>query len=58
MLHVNVHVVKNGKRSVSAMRRIKTYLRTTITQSRLNNIMVLHIHRDLTDKVDHTAVLK
>ena len=49
---------KNGKRSAFAMRRIKTYLRTTPTQSQLNNIMVLHIHRDLTDKVDHTAVLK
>ena len=47
-----------SERSASAMRRIKTYLRTTTTQSRLNNIMVLHIHRDLTDKVDHTAVLK
>ena len=47
-----------SERSASAMRRIKTYLRTTTTQSRLNNIMVLHIHRDLTGKVDHTAVLK
>ena len=53
-----MHVVKNGERSVFAMRRIKTYLCTTTTQSRLNDIMVLHIHRDLTDKVDHTAVLK
>ena len=42
----------------SAMCRIKTYVRTTTTQSRLSNIMVLHIHRHLTDKVDHTVVLK
>ena len=47
-----------SERKASAMRRINTYLRTTTTQSRLNNITVLHIHRDLTDKVDHTAVLK
>ena len=47
-----------SERSASAMRRIKTYLRTTTTQSRLNNLMVLHIHKDLTDKVDHTAVLE
>ena len=47
-----------SERSASAMHRIKTYLRTITTQSRLNDIMVLHIHRDLTDKVDHTAVLK
>ena len=29
-----------SERSASALRRIKTYLRTTMTQSRLNNVMV------------------
>ena len=47
-----------SERSASAMRRLKTYLRTTMTQFRLNNVMVLHIHRHLTDKVDNTGVLK
>ena len=44
------------ERSASAMRRLTTYLRTTRT--RLDNVMVLHTHRHLTDKVDDTAVLK
>ena len=39
------------------MSRIKTYLCSTMTQSRLNKIMVLHIHNRLTDKIDHTSVL-
>ena len=46
-----------SERSASAMRRIKTYLRTTMTQSRLNHIMLLHIHKHLTDSISHTAVL-
>jgi len=46
-----------SERSASALRRVKTYLRTTMTQMRLNNVMVLHIHKHLTDTVDVTAIL-
>ena len=46
-----------SERSASAMRRIKTYLRSTMTQTRLNNTMVLHIHNHLTDNIDHISVL-
>ena len=41
-----------SERSFSAMRRIKTYLRSTMSQIRLNNCMVLHVHKDLTDDLD------
>jgi len=41
-----------SERSFSALRRIKTYLRTTMTQERLNNLMLLHVHQDLLDKID------
>ena len=34
----------------------KTYLRSTMTQERLNNIMLMHCHRDKTDALDLTAV--
>ena len=37
-----------SERSFSALRRLKTYLRSTMTQTRLNNIKVLHIHNHLT----------
>ena len=39
-------------RSFSAMRRIKSYLRSTMSQGRLNYIMVLSVHKDLTDKMN------
>ena len=41
-----------SERSFSALRRVKTYLRSTMTQTRLNNLMVLHVHRDRLDKLD------
>ena len=30
----------------SALRRVKTYLRTAMTQQQLNHLVLLHIHRD------------
>jgi hypothetical protein len=33
-----------AERSFSALRRLKTYLRSTMTQKRLNNVAVCHIH--------------
>jgi len=47
-----------SERSFSAMRRIKTYLRSTMSQGRLNATMVLHIHKDLTDQLDLQSVAK
>ena len=29
-----------------------TYLRTTMTQERLNNLMVLHVHKEPVDKLE------
>jgi len=40
-----------SERSASALRRVKTYLRTTMSQARLNNLMLLHIHKEETDKL-------
>ena len=42
----------SSERSFSALRRLKTYLRSTMSQVRLNNLMVLHIHSDRLDKLD------
>ena len=41
-----------SERSFSALRRIKSYLRSTMTQARLNHLMVLHYHQDIADKLD------
>ena len=41
-----------SEQSFSALRRVKTYLRSTMTQTRLNNLMLLHVHKDMTTALD------
>ena len=41
-----------SERSFSAMRRLKTYLRSTMCQSRLNHVMLLSINREKVDQLD------
>ena len=47
-----------SERSFSAMRHIKTYLRSTMVQERLYSVMVLHIHKELTDGLDLNNICK
>lgn len=42
----------SSERSFSALRRLKTYLRSTMLQDRLNNIAILHVHWPLTEALD------
>ena len=35
-----------SERSFSSLRHVKSYLRTTMRQDRLNHIMVLYIHKN------------
>lgn len=42
----------SSERTFSAMRRLKTYLRSTMTQQRLNHVMVLSIHKEMLDELD------
>ena len=39
----------SSEHSFSAMRRVESYLRSTMTQERLNHLMILHVHKELTD---------
>ena len=41
----------SSERAFSAMRRVKSYLRSSMTQERLNHLMLLHVHKDLTDSL-------
>lgn len=41
-----------AERSFSALRRIKTYLRSTMTQQRLNDHMVVHVNGEMADDLD------
>ena len=45
-----------SERSFSALRRVKNYLRTTMSQQRLNSLMILHVHKESTDTLNFQEV--
>jgi len=40
-----------SEKSASALRRVKTYLHTTMHQNHFNYLMILHIHKDAADEL-------
>ncbi len=46
------------ERSFSALRRLKTYLRNTMGQSRLNHAAILHCHQDVVDELNIKELAK
>ncbi len=48
---VNSSTNAASERLFSVMRRIKTYLRSPMSQARLNSIMILHVHKERTDRL-------
>jgi len=47
-----------AERSFSALRRLKTWLRSTTTQTRLNSVAVCCVHQDLLDASDLVEVIE
>ena len=45
-----------SERSFSSHRCIKTYLRSTMHQNRLNHLMIFYVHKHLTDALDIKSV--
>ena len=41
-----------SQRSASAMRRLKNWFRSTMSQERLNHCMLLSIHKEKTDEIN------
>ena len=41
-----------NERSASSMRRIKNWLRSAMSRDRLNNCLLLPIHKEKTDKIN------
>ena len=41
-----------SERTFSTLRRVKSYLRSTMSQSQLNHLVLLKVHSQLTDQLD------
>jgi hypothetical protein len=47
----------SAERSISRLKLIKTYLRTTMAQERLTEIVILSIENDIDSALDYSEVL-
>ncbi|XP_076347995.1 zinc finger MYM-type protein 1-like [Tachypleus tridentatus] len=56
LLLVNPSSNAVGERSFSTARRLKTWLRSTMNQSRVNSLAVLHIHKERTASSDLVSI--
>lgn len=48
----------SAERSFTSLRRHKTYLRSLMTARRLNHVLLLHIHKDITETLDLHCIAK
>lgn len=48
----------SAERSFSTLRRIKTYLRSTMSQERLNHLMMTNCYKEQLDTIDMKVILK
>ena len=47
-----------AERTFSVLRRLLVYLRSTMTEMRLNNCLLLHVHKDITDTMNLEDIAK
>ena len=47
-----------AERTFSTLRRLKNYLRSTMSQPRLNHALLLHVHKDKTDNINLHNIAK
>lgn len=47
-----------SERSFSSLRRVKTYMRASMSQQRLNHLVLLHVYPQLTEDIDPQVIIK
>ena len=61
LLHIAITIPvtsATAKRTFSTLRRLKTFLQSSMSQQRLNHVMLLHIHKERTDNINLTVIAK
>lgn len=56
LLNINPATSATGERSFSTARRVKTWLRSNMTQRRFNSLAILNEHKERTDKLCFTSI--
>lgn len=58
LLLVSPAASAEAERSFSTLRRLKTWLRSTMTQQRLNSLAVCHVHQEVLDLVNVDGLIE
>ncbi|MDD1617309.1 MAG: hAT family dimerization domain-containing protein, partial [Methylococcaceae bacterium] len=58
LLLVNPASSATAERSFSSLRRLKTYLRSTCGQQRLNSIAICNVHKDVMDTINVNELMR
>ena len=45
-----------SERTFSALKRVKTYLRSSMTEERLNNCLLVHVYKEIAEELDLEAI--
>lgn len=56
LIHVNPATSASGERSFSTARRVKTWLRSQMTQGRFNHLSILNTHKERLDEISLVSV--
>ena len=58
-LCLTLHVASpTSERTFSALRQLKNYLRSTMKRDRLNNCLLMHCHKSITDTLNGVKIAK
>jgi hypothetical protein len=57
LLLVNPASAATAERSFSGLCRLKTYLRSSCGQLRLNNLAICHVHKEILDTLDISSLM-
>lgn len=58
LLMINPASSATAERSFSSLRRLKTYLRSTCGQQRLNSLAMCHIHKNLMNNINVNELMR
>jgi len=58
LLLVNPASSATAERSFSSLRRLKSFTRSTCGQMRLNNVVLCHVHKDISDQLDIKKLMR
>ena len=50
--------VASGERSFSKLKLIKTYLRSTVSQKRLNSLAMISVESEIAKSIEYESILK